>query len=190
MSDASPSPARDEIRIGGRLRAARKSRGLTIEQVADRSGLTKSFVSRLERDGTTASVASLVRLCRTLGIKIGSLFEQSESALVRHGDAPPINFGGHGVRDHLFTPASEARLQVIESRIEPGGGGGEEPYTLASDVEFVYVVSGQLEVKVGSSTCLLEAGDALTFSPREPHTWRNPSEEQPATVLWALSPAP
>lgn len=169
---------------------ARKARGLTIEQLAARADLTKSFISRLERDDTSASVASLVRLCDVLAIKVGALFEESESALVRQGHAPPINFGGHGVRDYLFTRNSEPRLQVIESHVEPGGGGGDEPYALTTDVEFVYVLSGELEVEVGATRHLLRQGDGLTFPGREPHTWRNRSDEQSATALWVLTPAP
>jgi transcriptional regulator with XRE-family HTH domain len=174
MTDRTPPPDRGEIRLGGRLRAARKSRGLTIEQVAARAGLTKSFVSRLERDGTSPSVASLVRLC----------------GVVRGGQAPQVNFGGHGVRDYLFTPTSEPRLQVIESHIEPGGGGGDEQYALASDIEFVYVVEGELGVQVGATDYRLQAGDGLTFLPTESHSWRNPSKKSSTVAVWVLSPAP
>jgi transcriptional regulator with XRE-family HTH domain len=190
MTDRTPPPDRGEIRLGGRLRAARKSRGLTIEQVAARAGLTKSFVSRLERDGTSPSVASLVRLCGVLGIKVGSLFDEAGSALVRGGQAPQVNFGGHGVRDYLFTPTSEPRLQVIESHIEPGGGGGDEQYALASDIEFVYVVEGELGVQVGATDYRLQAGDGLTFLPTESHSWRNPSKKSSTVAVWVLSPAP
>lgn len=192
MARAVPFTPRDreQTRIGPRLRNARRARGLTIEQVADAAELTKGFLSRLERDGTTASVASLVRVCDALGIKVGSLFEEAESALVREGDARPINFGGEGVRDVLYTPTTEQRLQVLRSRVEPGGGGGDDLYTLASEAEFVYVLSGRLEVRLSSQAHLLEAGDGLTFSPREPHTWRNPSDSEPALALWVLSPAP
>jgi transcriptional regulator with XRE-family HTH domain len=184
------SPREERLQIGPRLRAARQARGLTIEQLADATGVSKGFVSRLERDEATPSVASLVRACDVLGIKIGSLFDDAQHALVRRADATPVKFGGSGVEDALYTPTSEQRLQVLRSQIEPLGGGGEELYTLPAEVEFVYVISGRLEVRVGADTHVLGAGDGLTFSPREPHTWRNPSSSRPASVLWVISPAP
>jgi transcriptional regulator with XRE-family HTH domain len=183
-------PRQEPISIGPRLRGARRARGLTIQQVAQATGLTKGFLSRLERDGTTASVASLVRVCDVLGIRVGTLFDQPPSALVRDGEARRINFGGENVRDYLYTPTGEQRLHVLRSHMEPGGNGGEDLYTLASEAEFVYVLAGELEVRVGQQTYRLGEGDGLTFSAREPHTWRNPSDSEDAVALWVLSPAP
>jgi uncharacterized cupin superfamily protein len=79
---------------------------------------------------------------------------------------------------------------VILSEVAPAGGGGEQPYTLAADREFVFVLSGSLRVVVGEEEHLLGAGDALTFSPREPHTWANGSVSEAAVALWVLTPSP
>ena len=74
----------DGSRIGAQLKAARLAQRLTLAEVALRSGLTKGFLSKLERDQTTASVASLMRLCETLAISVGSLFHASTGR-----DRPP-----------------------------------------------------------------------------------------------------
>src|SRR5215475_5793422 len=62
-------------RIGAQLRAARLASRRSIAEVAEQSGLTKGFLSKLERDLTNVSVASLIRLCGALGISVGTLFE-------------------------------------------------------------------------------------------------------------------
>ena len=87
-----------------------------MAEVAEQSGLTKGFVSKLERDLANVSVASLIRLCEALGVSVGSLFEASRGEVVRHGAYPPINFGGSGVREYLLTPSGEKRMQAILSR--------------------------------------------------------------------------
>jgi len=79
---------------------------------------------------------------------------------------------------------------VTESRIPPGASAGDELYTLPADVELVYVLSGSLEMRVGSETHLIEEGDTFTYSPRDPHTWRNPSAGEEAVVLWTALPNP
>ncbi|MCW2583462.1 MAG: transcriptional regulator, family [Klenkia sp.] len=179
-----------EARIGARLRVARQARGMTLDQVAAACELTKGFISRLERDEVSPSVASLVSVAGVLGIGMGELFDPPSTQLVRAGTGPPIAFGGQHVRETLLTPGTQRELQVIHSRLEPGGTGGADLYTLRSAVEFVYVLAGSLSVRLAEETHLLEAGDALTFPGRTPHTWANGSDTDPAEVLWALSPAP
>jgi transcriptional regulator with XRE-family HTH domain len=175
--------------IGGRLRAARQARGLTLQQVADATTLNKGFISRLERDEVSPSVASLVSICEVLGIRVGELFEPPATSLVRAGEGRPINFGGTRVSEFLLTPGTQNHLQVIHSRVEPGGSGGDELYTLDCEVEFVYVVRGRLQIRLSDDTVLLGAGDAFTFPGREPHTWSNAAEGD-CEVIWVLAPAP
>lgn len=185
--------------VGPRLRAARLAQRRSLETVAASAGLTKGFLSRLERDQAGASVAALVRLCDSLGIAVGSLFEvPANGTLVRRDEAPSIRFGGSGLRECLLTPSQERRLQVIHSVIEPGGGSGAEAYALPSDVELAYVLEGELEIRFDTKataeddptgTVRLSPGDAFTFSPRTPHTFRSLREDGSTQVLWVLAPA-
>lgn len=179
-----------EALIGARLRTARQAAGLTLAAVAEQAGLTKGFLSRLERDEVSPSVASLVTVCGVLGIGVGQLFEAPETSLVRAGEAPPINFGGQGLRECLLTAGSQRQLQVIRSEVDPGGGGGAELYSLACEAEFVYVLAGRLRLMLPGETVELAAGDAFTMPGATPHTWVNPATDAPAEVLWVLSPAP
>ncbi len=164
MPDESASPA--SPRIGAQLRAARQAARKSMAEVAEQSGLTKGFLSKLERDLTNISVASLIRLCDALGISVGSLFQAAKGEVVRKGEYPPINFGGQGVREYLLTPAGEKRVQ-----------------------EFAFVLAGQLRIVVAGEHLTLDAGDAFTFGSSIKHTFHVLPSAGPAQVLWVFSPA-
>jgi transcriptional regulator with XRE-family HTH domain len=189
---AAQAPGADpdgSVRFGAQIRQRRQLRGMTIQELAEATGLTKGHLSQVERDLASVSVASLVRLCDALDISVGSLFDKPATNYVARADRPLINFGGAGVEEYLLTPSTESRVQVIEQVIDPGGGGGDEQYSLRAEAEFVHLLRGRLEVRVGDETIVLSAGDSLTFSAREPHTWRNPSDRQQAHAIWVFSPA-
>ena len=80
-------------------------------------------------------------------------------------------------------------MQAILSDIQPGGGSGEEPYTLPTDVEFVFVLAGVLEMTVAGEQVTLEQGDAFTFPADTERMFRAAPGQGPAQVLWVLSPA-
>jgi transcriptional regulator with XRE-family HTH domain len=160
---------------------------MSMAEVAEQAGLTKGFVSKLERDLAGVSVASLIRLCDALGISVGSLFQAPKGEVVRRDARPRINFGGRKMTEYLLTPSGEKRVQTILSDIEPGGGSGAEPYRLPAGVEFVFILAGQLQVTVAGEGIVLEEGDALTFTADMEHTFRAGANR--ARVLWVLSPA-
>ncbi|MET0952716.1 MAG: cupin domain-containing protein [Aeromicrobium sp.] len=178
------------VRIGPKLRAARTGHGYTLDQLAKATGLTKGFLSRVERDETSPSVASLLTLCEVMSIDVGSLFSAPEVALVRRDGAPAINLGGTGVMEQLMSPRGQSKLQLVHSRIEPGGSGGGDLYTLNCEVEVLYVLEGSVQLRFSDRVQELRAGDALTFAGGEPHTWANASESEPAEAIWVLVPAP
>jgi transcriptional regulator with XRE-family HTH domain len=174
--------------LGARLRARRQAQGMTIEQVAASANLSRGFLSRVERDATSPSVATLVALCEVLSLPIGSLFENADMQTVRLTNAPRINLGGHGATEWLVTPRDEPRVQVIRSHLTEGSDGGTELYTINCDVEVVHVLSGQLTVDFAGGSQTLDASDTLTFPGREPHTWRNTAQGT-TEVTWTLIPA-
>jgi transcriptional regulator with XRE-family HTH domain len=176
------------IAIGARIRAARQGRRMTIEQLAASTGLTKGFLSRVERDLTSPSVASLVTLCQALSIPIGELFTAPDTHLTRLTDAPKISLGGEGINERLLTSRSERRLQVIRAVVEPGGRGETELYSVDCEVETLHVVSGSFVLLLPNDRHELQAGDTITFPGREPHSWFNPGDRQ-AVVLWTLVPS-
>ncbi|MEG9247013.1 helix-turn-helix domain-containing protein [Arthrobacter sp. Soc17.1.1.1] len=181
-------PSNIPVAIGSRIRAARQAQRMTIEQVADSTGLTKGFLSRVERDLTSPSVASLVTLCQVLSISIGDLFQVPETHLTRSAEAPRISLGGEGINERLMTARSERRLQMIRAVVEPRGKGEDELYSVDCEVETLHVVQGRFVLIFSNTRYELEAGDTVTFPGREPHTWLNPDDRE-AVVLWTLVPA-
>jgi transcriptional regulator with XRE-family HTH domain len=184
-----PSEDADPTRIGTQLRAARLAARMSMAEVAEQAGLTKGFVSKLERDLANVSVASLIRLCDALGVSVGSLFQAPKGEVVRRDARPRINFGGRKMTEYLLTPSGEKRVQAILSDIEPGGGSGKEPYPLPADVEFVFVLAGELQVTVAGEQITLEQGDAFTFPAEAEHTFAVPPRAGRTQVLWLISPA-
>ena len=187
--NAAPDSLPEGTRIGAQLKAARLAARMSMAEVAEQAGLTKGFVSKLERDLVNVSVASLIRLCDALGISVGSLFQAPTGEVIRRDAYPPINFGGKNMTEYVLTPSGEKRVQAILSDIEPGGGSGAEPYELPAGVEFVLILAGQLRVTVAGEEVTLEEGDALTFTADMAHTFLAPPRGGRARVLWVLSPA-
>lgn len=191
------SPAEDRrateastAEVGHRIMAVRRAHGLTLEALADSSGVTKSFLSKVERGRATASVAALLRISEALGIPLSSLFDNSSTRhIVRAGDYPRVAFGGHKMTEFLLTPVAERRAQLLLSKIEPGGGSGQESYALPGEVEFVYVIRGQLRLTFSDQEVDLGPGDALTFDPALYRSFRALDTSQTTEVLWLICPA-
>jgi len=189
MRPIHPSADESVAPIGAKLRSTRIAQGLTLAQVAESSGLSKGFLSRVERDETSPSVATLVQLCQVLSLPVGALFAEPEIQRITRSEAPHINLGGVGVTELLMSPRGEERVQLLRSSLEPGAHGGAELYTVNCDVEVLHVISGGVTVRFADRTVRLEAGDALTFPGREPHTWQA-ADDEGAELCWVLAPAP
>ncbi len=188
MRPVHPAPSSASLAIGAKIRATRLDQGLTIAQISEATGLTKGFISRIERDETSPSVATLVTICQVLSLPVGALFVAPENEVVHLEDAPLINMGGVKVLERLLTPRSESRVQVLRSTLEPGANGGEDFYTINCDVEVLHVASGRILLRYPRGDVSLGTGDTVTFSGREPHTWVNAGDE-PAEIFWTIVPA-
>ena len=178
-----------EVDLGARIRALRVRRGATLRQLADQASVTESFLSQVERGVASPSIASVQRIARALGQSIAQLFaaDEASSSVVRVRERRRIVYQGLGAVDEFLTRATDGKLQVILSTIEPGGGTGDEAYTHESDEEVVVVLEGSLDLWVGGEHCRLEAGDAVTHSSRVPHRNTNPGPGV-ARVLFCITP--
>ena len=186
------SPRNDRRAIGNRIRAARQASQMTIEQLSDATKLSKGFISRVERDQTSPSVSTLVQICDVLHIAVGDLFHEPDSYYVSSKEAPSINLGGENVDERLLSPRSERRIQVISTVVHAGeaGSGGDELYTVNSELEVLHVLAGTVRFNLNGAMWELTTGDSLTFSGREPHTWKVIDSSTETRLIWVLSPAP
>lgn len=179
-------PMRTPTALGRRLRAVREQNRLTIDQVASFTGLSKGFLSRVERDLTSPSVASLVAICQVLGVPPGQMLEVQETEMVVLEDAPAVSLGGDGITEKLLTPPGQRNVQIIHAVVEGGGRGEEELYTMDCIAESLHILEGEFVLVTSDAEFRMKQGDTVTLPGSEPHTWYNPTEDT-AKVLWILT---
>jgi quercetin dioxygenase-like cupin family protein len=151
--------------------------------------VTESFLSQVEREVTSPSIASVQRIARALDLAIAELFTEDvpHGRVVRRRDRRRISYPGLRAVDEFLTSGLDGRVQVILSTIEPGGGTGDEAYSDDSDEEVVIVLAGRLELWVADEHHVLEEGDSVTYSSRLKHRNRNPGPAS-AIVLFCVTP--
>jgi transcriptional regulator with XRE-family HTH domain len=178
-----------QLQLGTRIRTLRQARNLTLRELSHRAGVTESFLSQVEREVTSPSIASVQRIAHGLELSIAQLFaeEAPTGRVVRRDGRRRVSYPGLKAVDEFLTTNMAGRLQVILSTIEPGGGTGEEPYTHDSDEEVVVVLAGVLDLWVGEEHYVLREGDAIAFPSRIPH-WNMNRGDEPASVLFCLTP--
>jgi transcriptional regulator with XRE-family HTH domain len=189
LQETRPAPAATRDPLARQIRHLRRDKRLTLRALADRAGVTESFLSQVERGITSPSISTLRRIAAGLDQSIGSLFadESEPGRVTRVTDRRIIEYPGLGSRDEFLTRSQDGRLQVIESVIEPGGGTGDEPYTHESDEECVVVLEGSLDIWIDGVLYHLDAGDSITHSSRLPHRNQNTGPRR-TRVLFILTP--
>lgn len=170
---------------GPRLRAARRAQGLTLNAVAEGAGLSKGFLSLVERGRASMSVPNLLAVCTVLGINVGSLFDFPSEPVVDRGRRSQM--GGIGVDEFVLTAADQRHLQVMRSEVAGGGSSGGA-YRLDTDTVFAYVLSGALLITVDGEERTLSAGRSTSYPGRSLHSWANQHDDLPAEVLWVFAP--
>ncbi|HEX3643286.1 MAG TPA: MerR family transcriptional regulator [Ktedonobacteraceae bacterium] len=180
--------ADEELNLGLRLRALRIGQDLSLAEVAERTGLSTSFLSAVERGQSSISLGNLFKLADAYGTTVPGLnseYRREQRNMLRPEDRPRfVAERGLVLIEDLITRSGALEAQRIE--IQPGGG-SEEPYSHPGE-EFIYIISGQLAFWIDENEQYnLEAGDSLYLLSTQLHRWRNESEK-PTTVLWINVP--
>lgn len=187
-----PSSAPDvqaEVDVGERLRALRRSRRATLRTVAERSGLSESFLSQVERGRSSASIESLRRVADALGVSMADLFEPGGlpgPRVLRREERPALSFGVLG-KKLLLTPRPLHHLEVFAGELEVGGSTGAEPYAHGDSEELFVVLSGTVQLELGGELFELEPGDSIDYRSSTPHRVSNTGQDL-AEVMWIISP--
>ena len=190
---ATLAPAPLDASVGVRLRALRKARDLSLQQLSDRLGVSIGHLSQVERGLSTATLKLLAGAADTFGVGLADLFPGTDAAPPTEADTGPIvvrrNERGRlglwqaGITKELLTaPRGASRLNLFMVRIEPGGTTGEEDYVHGGE-EAGFVIEGTLELHVEDRAWHLEPGDSFRFASDRPHRFGNPGAA-PALVLW------
>jgi transcriptional regulator with XRE-family HTH domain len=180
--------------IAHRLRELRDAQGLSLATLAERSGVSKSNISLIERGESSATATVLDKLSAALGVTVASLFEKpaegAPSPVSRAKDQPVWTDPGSGyVRRNLSPAASLAMaspLQLVEVSFPAGQRVAYETGMREVDVvQQVWIIEGTMEVTVGATSWTLEAGDCLAMRLDQPIAYHNPAGK-PARYLVAL----
>lgn len=181
-----------DARLAARLRQLRTERGLTLDGLAERSGVSRSMISLVERGESSPTAAVLDRLAAGLDVTIAALFAEVESAdaapLARRVDQPVWRDPGTGyVRRNLSPPGFPSPLELVEVVLLPAARVAYDTPGRAVPVhQQVYVLEGELAMTVGADRHDLAAGDCLAMRLDHPVAFHNPSD-QPARYIVALA---
>jgi transcriptional regulator with XRE-family HTH domain len=161
--------------IAGRIRALRDQHGVSIEALAEKSGVSRSMISLIERGETSPTAALLDKLTAALGTTLARLFEpagEPDTPVTRRAGQPLWRDPASGYVRRTVSPA-RARIQIVEVSFPAGA---EVAYDTARQRRVhhqVWVLSGAIEVTVGPDTHALAAGDCLDFALDLPTRYRN-----------------
>lgn len=153
--------------FGEQIRARRKELGLSLEELAQRTGLTASFLSLVERDMSNPSLESLRHIAEALGVP-PFYFSQVDDAglmtmqnpVVRATERIKISFPPGDVTSELLVPNLRNKLEVFISHVHPAAGNVARAPKTASE-ECLYVMEGRLRVVLHDQEYILEAGDSI-----------------------------
>jgi transcriptional regulator with XRE-family HTH domain len=172
----------DKAELGRRVKLERLSKGMTLKQVADASGMSPTHISEIERGRTSPTVGALLRIAHALGKSATYFVEEEQLPTVSVVRRHVVTEGESGVAeiDFLTTGIPAGRLRVVElmdlqrSPIQGTRHEGEE---------IILVTSGQLKVTVDDAVYELGEGDCIQFRASLPHRFEKLGGEEPK-ALW------
>ncbi len=184
-------PAEDvDVAIGQRLRELRRARGISLDALSARTGLSIGFLSQIERGLSSPSLRVLAGVSDVLGVALSELFAPASRApagddiVVRREGRSALQLWRSGISKQLLTPAAgESALALFLVHLDPGASSGAEAYVHAGE-EAGLVLSGQIMLTVEDRTWRLVEGDSFRFPSRKRHRFWNAHATEAATVIW------
>jgi transcriptional regulator with XRE-family HTH domain len=173
--------------IGERIRMMRQAKSLTQEELASRAGLTKGFISQVERNLTSLSVESLLGVLDALDQKASAFFDEGTDDKIVFGVDDRVELEKENVADfEILVPAAQNRLMdPALLALDPGEKTEEEePH---EGEEFGFVLAGVIEVMIGVKTYRVRKGECFYFKASKKHCLANRRKTR-ASVLWVSSP--
>ena len=172
--------------IGNRIRDLRNQNGLTQQELADRTELTKGFISQLERGQVSASVVTLFDLIECLGTTPAEFFRQEEEKVVFQDKEyfEKIDEDGNSIQ-WIVPTAQRNQMEPLLVVLQPHSALEEDkPHT---GEEFGYRISGRLNLYLGEKVHHIRAGESFYYQAAKSHRLTNPGS-RPAKFVWISSP--
>ena len=174
--------------IGEKIKTLRRGQKLTINEVSQRTQLTKSLISQIENGKSLPSLKSLLAITKALGTTVGYLFSgdtDTSESVVKAGERKMISTG-NGVTLYLLTPNLQNRaVEFLYVEYEKGASSGI--LHSHSGEEYGIVLKGRLEVTVNGDSFILETGDSVVINSELPHQISNAYAGK-SEVVWANAP--
>ena len=184
--DVAQPKCRDLSQLGSQIRARRRGLGLTLVEIAERSGLSQPFLSQVERGSALPSMRSLNSIAVALGTTGPALLAlpaEPAVSLVRPGSGVEVKHPGGVAR---LIAHGERTLLPMEFR---GGPREFQEYYQHTGEEFIYVISGTIEFDLeGSEAFRLRSRDCLYYDPTKRHRWRRTGPKQPWVLVVSNQP--
>lgn len=180
--------------LGEQIRNVRKSRGITLKELAERTGLSIGYISQIERDLTDPSLSTLRKLSEALDVPtylFMGVAETDSRLTTRKNEVITLSQPNSSIRYHLLTPMPSAEFVpqslIIRFELEPYSRDGERPVIHPSE-EIIMVESGNLEVVIGTERIHLGEGDSTLIRSNLPHLVANETS-QPVVGVSVFTPA-
>lgn len=200
LDDLADKPQRDganrdgndaDVRVGRRVRALRLERNLSLADLASRAGVSIGALSQIERGMSSLRVRVIWPLAAALEVEPSALIADGGEPVndlysVRANSRRSLPVRSEGISKDLLSPPGAALTGMIVT-VEPGGGTAEA--YAHSGHEFGFVMTGEAELVVDSTTYLLKTGDSFAFKSTLLHSFRNPGLERCA-ILWVNTSKP
>jgi transcriptional regulator with XRE-family HTH domain len=167
-------------KIGNRIKSLRLLQNRTIRDLANGSDLSKSMISKIENNKTIPSIAALVKIASSLGVSVSDILEAEETLSAEFTAASEFeeNITKTDKGYHIFPFASKYHHKKMQPFLVVAKKGEVKEHELNHEgEEFIYVLKGVLEFKVGGKTYELKKGDSLYFNSLENHGMMPVSDE-------------
>lgn len=175
------------MKIGHKLKELRIAKNLTQEELGDRAELSKSFISQLERDLTSPSIATLMDILQCLGTTINEFFseEAEEQIVFKENDYfEKIDSDLGTVTQWIIPNAQKNMMEPIKLTLNPFGSTYKDvPH---DGEEFGYVLKGSIRIHIGSKVAIAKMGESFYFTPAKEHYIEG--EKDGAVILWVSTP--
>jgi transcriptional regulator with XRE-family HTH domain len=162
--------------VGGNLRRLRVRRGLSLERLAQASGVSRAMLSQVELGRSTPTINVVWRIARALEVPFSALIAARDArglSVLRREAAKVLSSHDGAFRSRALFPFDEPRrVEFYELRLAAGATERAEPHPPGT-VENLVVSAGQVEIEVGAERSALSPGDALVFQADVPHAYRN-----------------
>lgn len=179
------------MNFGKIIKELRLQHNMTLRDLAKLSGCSISFLSQLERDLISPTVASLRKIADALGVTITSFFDNDEtekdSVVVRKNERVRLGSKASKVTYESLKPrGANSVLEPLYHILEKGAYSGDD-YNVHLGEEFVFVMKGQVEITLDNRTMVLSEGDSAVYNSNIPHRWKNTFDGE-TILLWVNTP--